>query len=159
MKFICCCQYTVISAGFVWVYHIELAHTSNPIKRYLPSSMIKLLGTYINCLISPNTKICIIYSCNCVNFCRRYMQKNRWKPNISYLCAGFVIRVSMTTGRIAQTQRQAEISRDCIRERKISLKVLGIILRALRLEVSVYNVYITNKFQPTFSRGVGGGGG
>jgi hypothetical protein len=34
---------------------------------------------------------------------------------------------------------------------------LGIILRVLRLEVSVNNVYITNQFQPTFARGEGGG--
>ncbi len=31
--------------------------------------------------------------------------------------------------------------------------------RVLRLEVSVYNVYITNQFQATFARGEGGGGG
>jgi hypothetical protein len=28
----------------------------------------------------------------------------------------------------------------------------------LRLEVSVYNVYITNQFQTTFAQGEGGGG-
>jgi hypothetical protein len=33
-----------------------------------------------------------------------------------------------------------------IHERTISLTFLGIILRVLRLEVSVYNVYITNQF-------------
>jgi hypothetical protein len=31
-------------------------------------------------------------------------------------------------------------------------------LRVLRLEVSVYNVYIANQFQTTFARGAGGGG-
>jgi hypothetical protein len=36
-------------------------------------------------------------------------------------------------------------------ERTISLRFLGIILRFLRLEVSVYNVYITNQFQTTFA--------
>ncbi len=30
---------------------------------------------------------------------------------------------------------------------------LGIILRVFRLEVSVYNVYITNQFQTTFAQG------
>jgi hypothetical protein len=35
----------------------------------------------------------------------------------------------------------------------ISLKFLGIIWSVLRLEVSVYNVYITNQFQATFSQG------
>jgi hypothetical protein len=33
---------------------------------------------------------------------------------------------------------------------------LGIILRVLRMEVSVYNVHITNQFRTTFA---GGGGG
>jgi hypothetical protein len=36
---------------------------------------------------------------------------------------------------------------------------MGIILRVLRLEVSVYNVYITNQFQITFAQGGWGGGG
>jgi hypothetical protein len=36
------------------------------------------------------------------------------------------------------------------------MRFLGIILRVLRLGVSVYNVYITNQFQTTFA---GGGGG
>ncbi len=31
------------------------------------------------------------------------------------------------------------------------MRFLGIILRVLRLEVSVYNVYITNQFQATFA--------
>jgi hypothetical protein len=45
-----------------------------------------------------------------------------------------------------------------IHERTISLRFLGIILRFLRLEVSVYNVYITNQFQATFASSGGGGG-
>jgi hypothetical protein len=36
------------------------------------------------------------------------------------------------------------------------LRFLGIILRVLRLEVSVHNVYITNQFQSTFAQGDGG---
>jgi hypothetical protein len=35
---------------------------------------------------------------------------------------------------------------------QISLRFLGILLRVLRLEVSVYNVYITNQFQTTFAQ-------
>ncbi len=35
---------------------------------------------------------------------------------------------------------------------------LGIIWGVLRLEVSVYNVYITNQLQTTFAGGGGGGG-
>ncbi len=38
-----------------------------------------------------------------------------------------------------------------------SLRFLGIILRVLILEVSVYNVYITNQFKTTFAQGRGGG--
>jgi len=36
----------------------------------------------------------------------------------------------------------------------ILLRFLGTILRILRLEVSVYNVYITNQYQTTFAGGV-----
>jgi hypothetical protein len=43
-----------------------------------------------------------------------------------------------------------------IHEHTIALKLQGLILRVLRLEVTVYNVYITNLFQTTFA--VGGSG-
>ncbi len=43
-----------------------------------------------------------------------------------------------------------------IHECTISLRFLGIILTVLRLEVSVYNVYMTNQFQATFAEGGGG---
>jgi hypothetical protein len=33
---------------------------------------------------------------------------------------------------------------------------LGIISRVLSLEVSIYNIYITNQFQTTFAQGGGG---
>jgi hypothetical protein len=46
--------------------------------------------------------------------------------------------------------------RSGIYERTISLRFLGIILRVLRLEASVYNVYITNQFQTTVDQGGGG---
>ncbi len=39
----------------------------------------------------------------------------------------------------------------------ISLRFLGIILRVLRLEVSIYNVYITNQFQATLLKKEGEG--
>jgi hypothetical protein len=48
------------------------------------------------------------------------------------------------------------ISRSRIHKRTILLWFLGIILRVLRVEVSVYNVYITNQFQTTFAQGRGG---
>ena len=35
----------------------------------------------------------------------------------------------------------------------VSLRFLGIILRVLILEVSVYSVYVTNQFQTTFVPG------
>jgi hypothetical protein len=38
------------------------------------------------------------------------------------------------------------------------LRFLGIDLRVLRLEVSVYNVYVTNQFQTTFTQGGRGRG-
>jgi hypothetical protein len=50
------------------------------------------------------------------------------------------------------------VNRSRIHEHKISLRFLGIILRFLKLEVSVYDVSITNHFQTTFARGGGGGG-
>ncbi len=40
-----------------------------------------------------------------------------------------------------------------IHERTNLLMFLGIILRILRLEVSVYNVYITHQFKTTFAQG------
>ncbi len=40
-----------------------------------------------------------------------------------------------------------------IHERTISLRFLGKILRFLRLQVSVYNVYITDQCQTTFAQG------
>ncbi len=44
-------------------------------------------------------------------------------------------------------------TRSRILEHTISLRFLGLILRVLRLEVSVYNVFITNQFQTTFAHG------
>jgi hypothetical protein len=45
-----------------------------------------------------------------------------------------------------------ELSRSPIHERSISLRFLGIILRVLRLEVSINKDYITNQFQTTFAQ-------
>ncbi len=45
-----------------------------------------------------------------------------------------------------------ELTKSRILESTITLRFLGIILRVLRLEVSVYNVYI----QTTFAQGGGG---
>ncbi len=50
------------------------------------------------------------------------------------------------------------LPRSRIHERTISLRFVGIILGVLRLEVSVYNVYITKQFQTTFAFFSGGGG-
>jgi hypothetical protein len=47
--------------------------------------------------------------------------------------------------------------RSRINEHIILLRFLGIILKVLTLEVSVYNVYMTKKCQTTFAWGGGGG--
>ncbi len=39
----------------------------------------------------------------------------------------------------------------------MNVQFLGIILGVIRLEVAVYNVYITNQFHTTFAQGGGGG--
>ncbi len=49
----------------------------------------------------------------------------------------------------------SEVHGSRIHERTISLMFLGIILRVLRLEVSLYNVYIQTSFKP-FLLGEGG---
>jgi hypothetical protein len=55
--------------------------------------------------------------------------------------------------------RRGSLTRSRIHEREISncVEASGQILRVRRLEVSVYNVYITNQFQHTFAGGGGGG--
>jgi hypothetical protein len=45
-----------------------------------------------------------------------------------------------------------ELAQKPFHERTIRLRFLGIILRVLRLGVSICNVYITNQFQTTFAR-------
>jgi hypothetical protein len=50
------------------------------------------------------------------------------------------------------------VDRSRIHERTILLRFLGKILRILRLEVSLYNVYSTNQFQSTVAQGGGGWG-
>jgi hypothetical protein len=51
------------------------------------------------------------------------------------------------------------IYRSRIHERSILLRFLGIIMRVSRLEVYVYNFYITNKFRTICAQGAEGGGG
>ncbi len=46
-------------------------------------------------------------------------------------------------------------NRSRIHDRKISLTFLGTILRVLRLEISVYNVYIQTSFKPLLLKGGG----
>jgi hypothetical protein len=55
--------------------------------------------------------------------------------------------------KCAALQQCTYMTRNRIHERTISLRFLGIVLRVLRLEVSEYNVYITNQFQTTFAQG------
>ncbi len=67
----------------------------------------------------------------------------------------------MTVTRCACCNTQVSVTvfrcdcRSWIHERTISLRFLDIILRVLTLEVSIYNVYITNQFQTTVAQGVG----
>jgi hypothetical protein len=49
------------------------------------------------------------------------------------------------------------VNRSRIHECTIALRFLSRILRVLRLEFSVYNVYIINQFQSTFALEGGGG--
>ncbi len=58
--------------------------------------------------------------------------------------------------RLVKYSLASSVTRSRIHERTISLRFLGIILRVLRLEISMYHVYITNQFQSTFAQGVGG---
>ncbi len=51
------------------------------------------------------------------------------------------------------TKRMGLLYKSRIPERTISLRFLGVILWVFRFEVSVYNIYITNQFQPTFAQG------
>jgi hypothetical protein len=53
----------------------------------------------------------------------------------------------------------ATLHRSRIYEHTISLRFLSIILRVLKLEVSVNNVFITEQFQTPFAQRGGGGGG
>ncbi len=54
--------------------------------------------------------------------------------------------------------RRDKATRSRIHERTISVRFLGIILKVLRHEVSVYNVFIINQLQTTLLLRGGGGG-
>jgi hypothetical protein len=69
---------------------------------------------------------------------------------LAFLCLSS-LKLEKEFGRILDKSK-AEIN-----ERSISLRFLGLILRCLRLEVSVYSVYISNQFQTTFAQGEVGG--
>jgi hypothetical protein len=55
-------------------------------------------------------------------------------------------------------ERNNSFIRSIIHEHTVSLMCLGIILRVLRLEVSVYIVFITNQFSNIFAQGGEGWG-
>jgi hypothetical protein len=67
-------------------------------------------------------------------------------------------RAKIDYGFSIYTQPFLNPQRSRIHECTISLRFLDTILRVLRLEVSVYNVYITHQ-TTTFARGGRGGGG
>jgi hypothetical protein len=61
--------------------------------------------------------------------------------------------VKETITKKCRKYRGDTLSRSPIHEHKYLFSFLGIILRVLRLEVSINNVYITNQFQTTFAQG------
>jgi hypothetical protein len=68
-----------------------------------------------------------------------------------FLTFFFFFKVRCSSGEISAKNRSR------IHERTISLRFLSIILRVLRLEVSIYNALLqTNQFQNPFARGGGG---
>jgi hypothetical protein len=71
-----------------------------------------------------------------------------WKSFMVFFC----VEIFFGTGR-----NRAFVTYSRIHEHTISLRFLDVILRVLRLEVSTYNLYISNQFQTTFARGGGGG--
>ncbi len=88
-----------------------------------------------------------------LNTVHKKIQIRKWQPvkkGLSGLFCCFLALLSATLSSFFFTL-EAEFMNVTI-----SLGILGI----LRLEVSVYNVYITNQFPTTFAqvRGVGGGG-
>jgi hypothetical protein len=66
--------------------------------------------------------------------------------------AGIEPRTVATTALAVRRSNHSDRSHPQIHERTISLKFLGKILRVLRLEVSVYNIFITIQFQTTFAQ-------
>jgi hypothetical protein len=70
--------------------------------------------------------------------------------------AGNVIQLSTATWKSFYKAKQSPATRSRIHDCTILLMFLGIILRVLRLEVSVYKICSTNQFQTTFAQRGGG---
>jgi hypothetical protein len=77
--------------------------------------------------------------------------KKRVQGRIDSLGSSFFV-IGDSSEQVGAVQLLCTVYRSRIHKHTISLKFLGIIFRILRLEVSVYNVYITNKFQTTFAQ-------
>jgi hypothetical protein len=73
-----------------------------------------------------------------------------WRPAAAPVTGSWAIRQNLAPRMLAVSRPTRDWhslqDRSRIHERAVSLRFLGIILRGLRLEVSVYNVYITNQF-------------
>ncbi len=126
-------------------------------------------STYAHCKIAQ--KPCVYpYLFNLINL---YSYSTKWRLSLLHIqwtgstAIGIsrIIRINdgiMKYYRIIREHYECKLApietRSRIHERTISSRFLGTILRVLRLEVSVYNVYITNQSQNTFARGGGGGG-
>jgi hypothetical protein len=67
------------------------------------------------------------------------------------------VRYRAYTVHVQCSPRKRASNRSRNHERTISLRFLGIILRVLKLEVSFYDVYISNQFQTIFAQGWEGG--
>ncbi len=69
-----------------------------------------------------------------------------FRKNLAAFPSGSKRNISSFVSLVPAKLAFSAASRSLIHERTISLRFLGIILRVLRLEVSVYNVYIPNQF-------------
>jgi hypothetical protein len=80
-------------------------------------------------------------------------QPTLWSHWGQLVCNSWSLLKKNSCGKIWPRGFELSCSWSKIHERSISLRLLGINLRVLRLQFSVYNVYITNQFQTTVAGG------
>ncbi len=115
---------------------------------------------YMLCTITVHAH-CMYCICTNVDICWFCLPLS--KPNIFLLLS--VLYVSTVQNKHSKKMECSSlllhfpyISCSRIHERTISLRFLGIILKLLKIEVSLYDVYITNHLQTTFAHGGKGWG-